>query len=512
MTDIAQAFARHEILLVGGNGFVGKVLLALLLDRYPGFKKLHVLVRPKGNISAEERFWRDVLASPPLRAIAERLGDSFLREKISVWSGDASLPGCGLDPAGSEAWKGNLDLILNCAGLVEFFPPVDDSLRANAGTVDNLLALARETGAKLLHVSTCYVAGKADGLIEETAPIAGFYPRREGPEDHSFDHAAERDYCRRRAAQIRESLSGASDGEDTFREARQRLIEVGRQRSAQWGWANTYTYSKSIGEQILASQTDVDYTIVRPAIVESALRFPFPGWIEGGRTAAPLILMAMGGLKDWPVRRDIPLEVVPVDLVAGAILAAGALLLNAEHDQVYQLGSADVNPFELEPLVRLLEDEASRARNGDRGLKAPLWLDPLPRLRFLNAVGARARREKLEQRIRRVQSLLSSLQNSGLPGKAAFARRSSALRTLELQLRFREQTIDQYLPFILENRFIFESRNIRRAYERVTPQDRQRIPWDPENINWDTYWRKNQIEGVKRWVQPEAVREWAFNI
>jgi long-chain acyl-CoA synthetase len=497
--------------LTGGNGFVGKVLLALLLDRYPGFKKLHVLIRPKGNLSAKERFARDVLASPPLRDIAERLGESFLREKIAVWSGDASLPGCGLDPAVTEAWNRSLDLILNCAGLVEFFPPVDESLRANADTVDNLVAVARQTNAKVLHVSTCYVAGKADGLIEETEPILGFYPRREGPEDHSFDHAAEREHCRRRVAQIRESPSGAG-GEDQFREVRQKLAEIGRQRSTQWGWVNTYTYSKSIGEQILASQTEVEYAIVRPAIVESALRFPFPGWIEGGRTAAPLILMAMGGLKDWPVRRDIPLEVVPVDLVAGAILAVGALLLNNEHEPVYQLGTADVNPFELEPLVRLLEDEASRTRNGDQGLRTPLWVDPLPRLRFLDASGARARRDKLQERISRAQGLLSSLQSSGVPGKASLARRSSALRTLELQLRFREQTIDQYLPFILENRYIFESRNIRQGYKRITPEDCKRIPWNPESIDWDSYWRKNQIEGVKRWVQPEAVREWAFRI
>jgi len=511
LIDAAQTFARHEILLTGGNGFVGKVLLALLLDRYPGFRKLHILVRPKGNLSAEERFAGDVLASPPLKDIVSRVGESFLREKIAVWSGDASLPGCGLDPAVLEAWQGKLSLILNCAGLVEFFPPVDESLRANADTVDNLVVLARHTGARLLHVSTCYVAGKADGLVEETEPISGFYPRRESSVDHSFDHAAEREICRRRVAQIRETAVVNSEGGQS-REIRQKLTEVGRQRSAQWGWVNTYTYSKSIGEQILASQTEVDYTIVRPAIVESALRFPFPGWIEGGRTAAPLILMAMGGLKDWPVRRDIPLEIVPVDLVAGAILAAGALLLNGEHEQVYQLGTADVNPFELEPLVRLLEDEARRARNGDRGLRTPLWLDPLPGLRFLDEAGARARREKLERRINRAQGLLSSLQNSGMPGRASLARRSSALRTLELQLRFREQTIDQYLPFILENRYIFESRNIRRAYERISPQDRERIPWDPQEIDWDAYWRKNQIQGVKRWVQPEAVREWTFKI
>lgn len=446
--------------------------------------------------------------------IAERLGESFLSKKITIWEGDASLPNCGLDPVQVAGWNGKLGLVLNCAGLVDFFPRVDEALRGNADTVENILALTRDIGAKLLHVSTCYVAGRVNGLVEETEPIQAFYPLRDGLSDRSFDYAAEREYCCERASRIVGSTIG-DDGVLLF-EARKQLIDLGRHRANQWGWVNTYTYSKSIGEQILAAQMDVDYTIVRPAIVESALHFPFPGWIEGGRTAAPLILMAMGGFKDWPARTDIPLEVVPVDLVAGAIVTAGALLLNGQHEQVYQLGTADVNPFELEPLVRLLENEAQRFHNGGRGLRTPRWLDPLQHLRFLSAEDARARREKIERRSLRVQGLLALLQSqlkkSSLPAGGAMERCSKVLRTLGLQARFREQVIDQYLPFILENHYIFESHNIRRAYERITPRDREYVPWNPESIDWDTYWRVNQIQGVTKWLQPETAREWTFKI
>src|SRR5579863_7501165 len=68
------------------------------------------------------------------------------------------------------------------------------------------------------------------------------------------------------------------------------------------------------------------------------------------------------GLKDWPVRQDMPLEVVPVDLVAAAILVAGALLLDGRHEPVYQLATADVNPILLGPLVSLLDAESHRRR------------------------------------------------------------------------------------------------------------------------------------------------------
>ena len=58
----------------------------------------------------------------------------------------------------------------------------------------------------------------------------------------------------------------------------------------------------------------------------------------------------------------------------------------------------------------------------------------------------------------------------------------------------------------------FESHNIRQAYATITDEDRRRLPWDPESIDWNTYWRRNQIEGIKKWVEPEAVRQWAFKI
>jgi long-chain acyl-CoA synthetase len=515
LTDASQTFARHEILLTGGNGFLGKVILALLLDRYPGFRHLHVLLRPRAERSAEERFRKEVLESPPLREIVQRRAE-LVQDKVTVWEGDASQPECGL-PAGVIAeWRGRLGLILNCAGLVEFFPPVDASLKANADSVVNVLGLARSAGAKLLHVSTCYVAGRADGLVEETEPIVGFYPLRQGLQDRSFDAAAERRLCAERITEIREPAGGGDRPDsETRREIERRLTDFGRERATRWGWVNTYTYSKSIGEQLVAAESAIDWAIVRPAIVESALRFPMPGWIEGGRTAAPLVLMALGGLLDWPVRPDIPLEVVPVDLVAAATLIVGALLLDGKHKPVYQLASADRNPCELGPLVRLLVEEARQRANGSQA-RRPWWVEPIRRLRFLSPEEARRRRVRLEERIERAErwtaNAARAAQRNGLPGSLPLERWSKSLRALSLQASFREQTLEQYLPFVFENRYIFETGNIREAYEQVTEADRRMLPWDPEAIDWEVYWRQNQIGGILRWVQPEAVREWNFRI
>ena len=325
--------------------FWGKVLLAMLLDRYPGLKGLHVVIRPRKNLAAEARFDKEILQSPALRTVVESRGAGFVRQKVRVWSAELGELDAAVEPAHIEAWRGRVSLIVHCAGLVEFFPPLDESLRANVDSTEQMVRLARRIGAKLLHVSTCYVAGKTEGLVEETQPILGFYPYRRGAADSSFDPAAELSSCRDRMQALNGANTAPDPASNRSRDIARRLADLGKRRAQRWGWVNTYTYTKSLAEQVVASQAEVNYAIVRPAIVESALRFPFPGWLEGGRTAAPLVLMALGGMKVWPARKDIPLEVVPVDLVAAAIWTVGALLLRGESEPVYQLGSADRNPF-----------------------------------------------------------------------------------------------------------------------------------------------------------------------
>src|SRR5688572_6354270 len=316
MISATRTFESNEVLLVGANGFVGKVLLAMLIERFPTFKHLHILVRSRPGVSAAERFARDVLTSPPLKPVVARADPALVRDRITIHAGDIGEAHCGLSEESRRQLRGRIPLIINSAGLVEFFAPADESFKSNVDGVENVVALAQDLNAKLVHISTCFVCGESDGLVEEDEPIAGFYPRRKGSEDRSFRHTSEIRFMRER---IREIYAQGQMRGMAPKEVRQRLIDLGKQRAAQWGWVNTYTYSKSLGEQIIASTPGLDYTLVRPAIVEAALEFPFPGWVEGGRTAAPLVMMAMAGMRHWPLRADAPMEVVPVDQVAVSI-------------------------------------------------------------------------------------------------------------------------------------------------------------------------------------------------
>jgi long-chain acyl-CoA synthetase len=503
--DVAAIFRKNGILLIGATGFMGKATVALLLDRYPDLKKLYVLCRAKPGRSAEQRFYGETANSPAMAPSVEKLGLDFVRSKIQVLEGDVSEPLCGLSPDRVKELKGAVRVVINSSGLVDFSPPLDESLATNLYGTRNTIQLCHALGARLVHISTCYVVGAYDGRVPEDRTVPGFYPQRNGAADDRFDCIQELKYCEEAIKSARQSY------QNDPMELRKELVRLGMERAQQWGWINTYTYMKSLGEQFLAREQDLLYTIVRPAIVGTAIRFPFPGWTEGFRTTAPLILMAAAGVKSWPVRKDDPLEIVPVDLVAAGMLIASAAVLSNRHHQVYQLGTADVNPVLYRRLVNFLgmySRKINRRRSeGSKILNMARAYIETRAVTEKQLQGQRALKRKLLNLSNRAVSRLSSLsQRRRLPGKERLQDLNRRLRVLSREITLREQTLDQYIPFMVRCRFIFESRNVRDTYSQLAEADRQRLIWDPENIDWADYWVHKHTKGIEKWIRPEFVR------
>ncbi|MEZ5400248.1 MAG: SDR family oxidoreductase [Bryobacteraceae bacterium] len=506
MISARQTFRDHEILITGANGFVGKVALGLFIARYPDFKHLHILMRAKRGYSPRERFERDVLTSPCLAPVVEKADPRLVAERMTMHAGDIGQPLCGLSEETVARLTGRVSLILNIAGLVEFTPPVDESFASNVDGTENAIGLAKRLGAKILHVSTCFVCGESDGLVEEDLAVPGFYPRRKGPDDESFRARDEIRFMRQQISGVYEQA--ASNPRMDEKQVKQKLTDLGVQRARQWGWVNTYTYSKSLGEQLIATEPGLEYAIVRPAIVEAALEFPFPGWVEGGRTAAPLVMMAMKGLRHWPLRAEAPMEVVPVDQVCTAMLAAAALLLHGKGARVYNLGTADSNPVPLGRIVEWMHADYCRSKNRPRFL--------MPGVKILTPAQAKKRGQALLDRLNGLHAVAVGLRQftsrTGLPGKRLFGKLSSDLRVLGIQVNIREQALELYQPFLFDNRFIFESRNVREAHALLAEEDRKALPWSPETIDWRRYWSENEVKGIQKWVEAEATKGWSFKI
>src|ERR1051326_5609461 len=155
-----DAFTNKTMLILGSTGFVGKVVLAMVLDRFPELKHLIVQVRRKKNASGEQRFYSDILTSPPLRPTVERIGENVIRGKVKVIEGDLDQPLCGIAPERLDELKGAVDVVVNIAGVVDFDPPVNESVEPNVYGTRHLIELVKLLDARLVHVSTAYVAGK----------------------------------------------------------------------------------------------------------------------------------------------------------------------------------------------------------------------------------------------------------------------------------------------------------------------------------------------------------------
>ncbi len=477
---VLEALSGKRLLVTGATGFIGKVVLALLLDRRPDVGCLYVLIRPRAGRSASDRFFESVVSSPALDPLRERYGaglESFLRERIRVVSGDVTEPDWGLSPEDLAELRG-LDLILNIAGLVSLNPALDESLRINAHGAEYGAKLAVKLGARLLHVSTCYVAGLRSGEVREDEAVLGYYPKRRGL--GRFDAAAELAAADRFVAETR--AKGLKR-----REVTERLIVDGRRRARHWGWPNIYCFTKAMGEQLIAATPGLKYAIVRPSIVESALHFPFPGWNEGMTTSAPVILAMSTGHVLWPAHPTAALDVMPVDLVAGALLlAAGALLLD-EHRPVYHAASSQLNPMSVRQCMRFVGAYRRRAyRDHANGALWVHWLRTRLRLRTVpgpvyQAFGVPAYRRLLER----------------WPGRPP-----RPIQRLLRELAGVEHVVETFYPFIHDVDCVFRVDNLQALSARLDEAERAQLPWSAESLDWRSYWFDVHTEGLRKWVFP----------
>ena len=534
-----EIFNGRKIFLIGGTGFLGKVTLSMLLHRFPSVGRVFVTVRARSKEESETRFWNNVISAPPFDPVRERYGtafEDFVRDKVAIVGGDIAEDNLGFSEEEAAAIAKDIDVVINSAGNVTFNPTLESGLRTNVVGTQNVIAFTKRMKRPcLVHISTCFVAGDRSGAVWEDDEVLGYFPRKQELKGVEFSVQKEIADCAKMSERAREEAKDAMrvaqfrelarkrlneemrDGDDpdalglaVARERkvwiRNRLTELGVERAKFWGWPNIYTYTKSLGEQLVAAETEIVRGIVRPSIVESAKSYPFPGWNEGFTTTAPIIFMTLKGQRQLPANPKLILDITPVDQVAAVMLAVAAQACVEEPKLVHQAATGDSNPNDMERIIGLVglfrRQQEQEKTDG---------------LRLFNEISARIEPFQVSPErfdatslpmmntaAKKVSSLLDKAKPRWGGGRyeGVINRMKQTVDHVEQQTREAREAFEMFLPFTVENAYVFRSDNVRALFGRIGEDEKQLLTWNPEQFDWYDYWLHIHMPGLKKWVLP----------
>jgi long-chain acyl-CoA synthetase len=535
-----EIYNGRNVFIIGATGFVGKVALSMLLDRFPGVGRVYVTVRARSKEESETRFWNNVITAPPFDPLRERYGaafDDFIRDKVRIVNGDIGEERLGFTEEEAQAVASDIDVLINSAGNVTFNPTLESALRTNVVGTQNVLAFAkRMRRPALVHISTCFVAGNRTGPVWESDPVLGYFPRKDELVGVEFNVEQEIRDCARLAERVRDEARDALQVARFRENARKRLIEEGRdpddldamglavarerklwtrerltelgiERATFWGWPNIYTYTKSLGEQLVAAETDIVRSIVRPSIVESAKDYPFPGWNEGFTTTAPLIFIALKGQQQIPVNDKLILDITPVDQVAAVMIGVAAEAIVREPRLVYQAATGDSNPNTMDRIVSMVGlYKRKHFTEKETGFKlvneiaARMETKPVTPERF-NALST----PMVNAAAKKAASLLDRVRPRWGGGRLTdiVDRAKATVERVEEFTRETKEAFDMFRPFMIENAYIFRADNVRSLFSQVRKDEQHLLKWNPETFDWYDYWMNVHFPGLQKWVFPK---------
>jgi alcohol-forming fatty acyl-CoA reductase len=511
---IEEAFTGRRLLVTGSTGFLGKSLVEKLLRTLPQVGRVNLAIRSSARRPARERLAREVLASPAFRRLREELGaDAFGRlaaEKLAVLELDLGREDLGLSEESREELR-RCDLVVHSAAAVEFDNPADLSAQTNLLGATRLVRTLRDLGARphLVHVSTAYVGGMLRGRVREELPQdPGLNWRHEAEVLGGLRPAVEEESRRpevldqlRREARSRMGPAGAPAQARAVERLRQRwvkdrLVERGRVHARAMGFTDIYSFTKAMAERaVVELHGDIPLSILRPSIVESALREPFPGWLEGFRMAEPIILgFGRGVLRDFSGLPDSVLDIIPVDLVVNAVLAVAASAPPPGEHRIYHAASGSRNPLRLRGVYEQCTDYFTAHPLRDRWEQAiapPVWT--------FGSRGELTARGRLA--LRAVETAQQVVER--LPLGFRTTRWSDDLTEQKTRLE-RSLNLAELYGIYTEVDAVFDTHNLIELWERLPQGERARFPFDPATYSWRHYFQEVHLPTVVRMARADT--------
>lgn len=479
---------NKTILITGATGFLAKIFVEKILRVQPNVKKLYLVIRATDAKNASQRLHNEVISKDLFRVLREKMGakwTSFLSEKVAPVAGDITFENLGVRDTDllEDMWK-EVEVVVNIAATVNFDERYDVSLHLNTFGVTNVLNFSKKCAnlKGLLHVSTAYVSGEREGLIMEDPYTLGDTLNGK----YQLDVEMEKKVIEQRLDELK--ALRASNEETTMA-----MKNLGLERAKKYGWPNTYVFTKAMGEMLLGNlKENVPLVILRPTIITSTFKEPFPGWVEGIRTIDSLAVgYGKGKLTCFLGDPNSIVDAIPADMVVNAMIVAMAAQAKDPHGEtiIYHVGSSLANPVRFSSMQ-------------DYGLiyfrKHP-WIGKDGKPVIVGPVTVLNSMESFDRYM--ALRYLLPLKGLQLINTACCQYFQTTYFNLNRKISFMLRLVELYRPYLF-SKSIYDDINTRRLQIRARESgvETDVFYFDPKIIDWDDYFLNTHIPGVVKYV------------
>ncbi|KAL6649285.1 hypothetical protein ACP70R_013509 [Stipagrostis hirtigluma subsp. patula] len=493
---VVEFLGGKNFLITGGTGFLAKVLIEKILRTNPDVGKIYVLIKAKDSKAALKRLQNEVVDTELFRCLQEIHGKdyhSFVARKLVPVVGDVREANIGISPEVADEIADQVDIIINSAANTTFDERYDVAMDINTVGPFRIMSFAqRFRRLKLfLQVSTAYVNGQRQGLVLEKPFRMGDSIAKElGGSGSSEQNRTVLDI----EAEIKLAFNSRRHSDDSACFA-QEMKDLGLERAKHHGWQDTYVFTKAMGEMVINSMRgEIPVVTIRPSVIESTWRDPFPGWMEGNRMMDPVVLYyGKGQLSGFLADPDGVLDVVPADMVVNATLASmakhggarGAAAAPGMH--VYHVASSTVNPLVFGDLSRFLFQHFTRCPYSDAAGQPIL----VPPMRLFDTMEQFASYVETDALLRSARGAASSPSSE-----------RASQRARDLCAKSVEQTIHLgsiYEPYTFYGGR-FDNANTEALFAAMSPAERERFHFDVRSVDWTDYITNVHIPGLRKHV------------
>lgn len=483
--SVLQYLDNKSILVIGAAGFLANIFMEKILRVAPNVKKLYLLLRASNEKSATQRFNDEILGKDLYKVVKEKYGPNLtelISEKVTVVNGDICLADLGIQDSLAHEMIHQVDAIVNLAATTKFDERYDIALGINTLGPLNILDFAKkcENIKIFVHVSTAYVCGEKSGLIMET-------PYRMG-ETLNGTTGLDINHEKKLVQEKLDQLLVIKAPPETITQA---MKDMGLARAKMYGWPNTYVFTKAMGEMMVGEKKDnISLVLIRPSIITSTFKEPFPGWTEGIRTIDSLAVgYGKGRLTCFLGDLNAISDVMPADMVVNSVLVSMVAQAGKQKETIYHVGSSQRNPLKNEKFpevayqyfitkpwnnqdgkpVRVRKIEILSSMSSFHRYMAIHYSIPLKGLAVLNMVLCKL----LDKNVKDFH------------------------RKINLALRL----VDLYQPYLFFYG-VFNDSNTEKLQRMVlkTGVETEMFCFDPKIINWDDYFVNTHIPGLVKYV------------